>query len=248
MAYEQDLKKAAQFIARAKYLTAFTGAGISVESGIPPFRGENGLWSKYDPQLFDISYFQAHPVESWKLLLKLFYQVFEKAQPNKAHLALAHFENRGQLKVLITQNIDSLHYRAGSRKVIEYHGSTRDLLCMGCRRRITVKKKTLEKLPPLCSCGGVLKPDIVFFGEEIPVNVLEKVENTLNLTDVMLVIGTTGEVFPASLIPSEAKRRGAVIIEVNVSPSTFTGFISDIFLQGRASEVLTSLEKETVNL
>jgi len=242
----QDLKKAAKHIIKAYHLTAFTGAGISVESGIPPFRGKNGLWSRYDPGLFDISYFKANPVEFWKLLLRLFYQAFEKAEPNDAHFALANFEKHGFLKVLITQNIDGLHHKAGSRKVVEYHGSTRNLMCIKCRKRIPVENITFEKLPPLCSCGGILKPDIVFFGEEIPYYALNNVKNAIDLTDVMLVVGTTGEIFPASLIPPEAKRRGAIIIEVNVSSSTFTGSITDIFLQGKASEVLAALEKETL--
>lgn len=239
-----SLLDAAHLVVKARFLCALTGAGISVESGIPPFRGENGLWSKYDPGLFDISYFKSSPLESWRLLRKLFYEAFKNANPNEAHYVLARLEEKGLLKSLITQNIDSLHFNAGSRNVVEYHGNTRELICTTCRKRTEASPEKIEKLPPLCECGGVLKPNIVFFGEEIPLTALLKVQKAAEHTDVLLVIGTTGEVFPASYIPFEVKKRDAKIIEVNIKPSQYTEEITDIFLQGKASEVLYDLEKE----
>jgi NAD-dependent deacetylase len=241
MDHSKEIERAVSSIRSASHLSAFTGAGISVESGIPPFRGENGLWTKYDPELFDISYFRRCPAESWKLLKTLFYETFENAKPNEAHAVLARMEAAGLLKAVITQNIDNLHTIAGSRNVIEYHGSVRELVCVECRKRKPADPGILENLPPRCDCGGVLKPDIVFFGEEIPLHALMKVESTIEKTDAMLVIGTTGEVYPAAFVPMEAKRNGALIIEVNVLPSTFTNEVSDIFLRGKASEVMAEL-------
>ncbi len=242
------LHDAARLVVTARFLGVLTGAGISVESGIPPFRGENGLWSKYDAGLFDISYFKSSPLESWRLLKKLFYESFRNAKPNEAHYVLARLEEKKLLKSLITQNIDSLHFNAGSRNVVEYHGNTRELVCTKCRKRTDATPEKIEKLPPLCECGGVLKPNIVFFGEEIPLTALLKVQKAAERTDVLLVVGTTGEVFPASFIPFEVKKRNAKIIEVNIQPSRYTGEISDIFLQGKASEVLHGLEKEVDTL
>lgn len=242
------IPEAARLIVGSKYLSALTGAGISVESGIPPFRGEDGLWSKYDPGLFEISFFLSNPEESWELLKKLFFETFKHAHPNEAHLVLARLEQKRLLKVLITQNIDGLHHSAGSRHIVEYHGSTLNLTCTHCREKRETSEEIIASSLPKCSCGGVLKPDIVFFGEEIPLSTILGVQETIEATDVMLVVGTTGEVFPASLIPIEVKRRGAKIIEVNTQPSSFTYDTTDIFLQGLASEVLHTLEEEIQRL
>jgi NAD-dependent deacetylase len=241
MAGSREMERAVSCIRSARHLSAVTGAGISVESGIPPFRGENGLWTKYDPELFDISYFRRKPAESWKLLKTLFYDTFKDAKPNEAHAVLARLEAAGTLKALITQNIDNLHTIAGSRNVIEYHGSVRDLVCLECRKRVPADPAVLQTLPPRCGCGGVLKPDIVFFGEEIPLHALLKAESEIEKTDALLVVGTTGEVYPAAFVPMEAKRNGAVIVEVNVLPSSFSVTVSDIFLEGKASEVMAEL-------
>ena len=245
---ENKISEAARLIIESKYLSALTGAGISVESSIPPFRGENGLWSKYDPGLFEISYFLSNPEESWELMKKLFYETFKNARPNEAHFMLARLEHKGLLKVLITQNIDGLHHSAGSRHVVEYHGSTRNLTCTHCSEKRESSEDTIAVSLPKCSCGGVLKPDIIFFGEEIPISAILGVQDAIETTDVMLVVGTTGEVFPASLIPIEAKRRGAIIIEVNTQPSSFTYDTTDIFLQGLATKILHVLEEEIQKL
>lgn len=236
------ITKAARIIRDSKHLVAFTGAGISVESGIPPFRGDGGLWSRYDPTHFEISYFTSHPQESWKTLRKIFFEKFEKASPNEAHRVLGRLEKRGILKAVITQNIDNLHRRAGSRNVIEYHGSSRQLVCLGCGSRCDVTAELIRKEEMRCGCGGLLKPDFVFFGEDIPKRALSGVFTETGKTDVMLVVGTTGEIFPASQIPVDAKRLRAKIIEVNVEPSSYTDVITDIFLQGRASIVLKEIE------
>jgi NAD-dependent deacetylase len=242
--FEQQIEGASRLLRGARHLVAFTGAGISVESGIPPFRGEGGLWSIYDPTHFEISYFVAHPKECWATLKKIFYERFETASPNEAHRVLARFEEHGLLKAVITQNIDNLHRRAGSGNVIEYHGSSRELLCLGCGQRCDVTATILKKEDMRCRCGGLLKPDFVFFGEEIPRRALLGVQAATTEADVMLVVGTTGEIYPAAQIPIEAKWAGARIVEVNVEPSSYTSEITDIFLQGSAANILQKLEKK----
>jgi NAD-dependent deacetylase len=241
--FDKKIADAAGIIKESSHLVAFTGAGISVESGVPPFRGPGGLWDIYDPAHFELSYFMSHPSESWSTLKKIFYETFEKASPNGAHLVLVRLEDCGLLKAVITQNIDNLHRRAGSRKVIEYHGSCRELICLGCRSRYTVTSALLKNDDMRCNCGGLLKPDFVFFGEDIPQEAAKGALTETAAADVMLVIGTTGEVFPASGIPIDAKRSGATIIEVNVRPTAYTNDITDIFLSGGAASVLEELFK-----
>ncbi len=241
---KSNTREAAELLLNSEYPCAFTGAGISEESGIPTFRGEDGLWTKYDPELFDISYFTANPAESWKLLKKLFFETFAKSRPNEAHYVLARLEQGGLIKALITQNIDNLHFEAGSRNIAEYHGNCRNLVCLRCRKLVKADDEIIENLPPVCRCGGTLKPDIIFFGEEIPEKAALKAQKTVNKTDLMIIVGTTGEVYPASLLPTEANRRGAKIIEVNTTPSSYTNVITDIFLQGKASTMLKELEDE----
>lgn len=229
---------AAAAIRSAAHLVAFTGAGISAESGIPPFRGENGIWSRYDPKVLDIDYFSRDPASCWPVIREIFYDFFGRARPNGAHLALATLEREGRLKTLITQNIDDLHYRAGSREVIEYHGNSRMLACPRCGLRREVAQIDLGTLPPRCDCGAVLKPDFVFFGEAIPQRALAASEAAARSADVMLVIGTTGEVYPAAMLPREAARRGATIIEVNPEVSAYTVEVTDIFVRLPAVEAM----------
>lgn len=246
---DEKYLQAARLIKNAKRAVAFTGAGISVESGIPPFRGENGLWSKYDPTFLDISYFRSHPEESWKLIKEIFYDFFGKAQPNAAHRVLAKMENEGLIKAVITQNIDHLHQIAGSKNVYEFHGTSRNLICEQCHYRIPVSEVRLDELPPLCpKCRGVLRPDFVFFGEPIP-----EPANTLSfreaeLADVFLVIGTTGEIMPASLIPGVAKQKGAKIIEINPEISQYSLEITDIHIREKATIAMEKLLEALKNL
>ena len=239
---DRALDRAAELIRNARRTVAFTGAGISVESGIDPFRGPGGLWSKVDPEKFHKRYFTAHPAESWELLKEIFYATLDKVQPNPAHLALARLEQAGKLGGVITQNIDHMHQRAGSRTVHEYHGTLGLLDCLQCRRKTPTEEVSLEVLPPPCPiCGGLLKPDIVFFGEPIPEEAYQGSLTETEQCDVMLLVGTSGEVMPASRLPHMAKNNGAAIIEVNVQPSAYTGHLTDVFLMGKAGETLTRL-------
>ena len=238
-----DINKAAQSLLESKYTTAFTGAGISVESGIPPFRGEDGLWSKYDPQSLEIGYFMNHPKESWMVIREIFYAFFGKAHPNRAHIVLARMEQHNLLSRIITQNIDNLHQEAGSREVYEFHGNSKRLICLSCQKDYHVGEINLDQLPPLCKgCNGILKPDFVFFGEAIPQIPFTAAYEAATKSSVLLIIGTTGEVMPANQIPVLAKNNGALIIEINPKPSLYTGGITDILLQGNATEMMQKLE------
>ena len=235
-----EIKEAAKRIRNSKRLVAFTGAGISVASGIPPFRGPDGLWSKYDPSCFDIDYFLAHPKESWKLIKEIFYGFLKDIKPNPAHYALAKLNCP-----VITQNIDNLHQVAGSKDVVEYHGTAETLVCLNCGKRFKRGEIDFEKDVPTCpECNGLLKPDFVFFKEPIPKEAFDRSIELAKECDTMLVIGTTGEIMPASRIPYIAKMDGAFIIEVNINPSNYTYEITDIFLQGKAEEVLPKLVEE----
>ncbi|BCS88843.1 NAD-dependent deacylase [Pseudodesulfovibrio sediminis] len=221
---------------------AFTGAGISVESGIPPFRGPGGIWSIYDPEKFEKGYFKRHPEEVWPLLKKIFYDSFGRAKPNAAHLALAELEQADKLAGIVTQNIDSLHQAAGSQVVHEYHGSTRRMQCMQCRTYFDADAISLDTLPPRCpSCGGLLKPDFVFFGEGVASDVHYAATDLAKQSDVCLVIGTGGQVVPAGRIPYIVKNRGGVIIEINLSDTGYTYTTSDYFLEGKAGAMVSKL-------
>jgi len=242
---DDKITRTAELIKNSKHMIAFTGAGISVESGIPPFRGKGGIWGKYDPNLFEISYFKRHPEESWAIIKEIFFDTFEKVDPHPAHLCLAELEQNGYLKALITQNIDGLHQKAGSKKVFEFHGTSRTVSCTVCRFPYEREKVPLDILPPRCTqCMGLLKPDFVFFGESIPRDVNVESFYNAQISDVCIVIGSTGEVMPACQVPFHAKNHGAKIIEINVEPSNFTNSITDIFLQGKAGTIMPLIMEE----
>lgn len=233
-----------------KYKVAvLTGAGISVASGIMPFRGKGGLWEKYDPEeVADIEHFRRNPQNSW-VMLKEVLEVVERSLPNPAHLSLAKMEEMGFVTSVITQNIDGLHQRAGSKQVIEFHGNTSRLLCLGCAALYTALEIDLSFLPPHCPvCEGVLKPDAVFFGESIPRAALVQAHSEAQQCAVMLVIGTSGMTEPAAGLPMLAKKHGARIIEVNPEHSYLTSFTTDIFLQGKAEEILPQIVDELIRI
>lgn len=241
---EEIIKKVAQIMILGE-VVAFTGAGISVESGIPAFRGSQGLWKKYDPEEYAyIEAFLNHPERVWQMLREV-YSLLLKAEPNSAHLVLSDLEKMGILKAVITQNIDNLHQRAGSKKVIELHGTGEKLICLKCYREIPFTEKLLEILPfPKCkSCNFPLKPKVVFFGEPLPQEALSEAFYLAQNCRVLIIIGTSGMVIPAAHIPYRAKKSGATIIEINLKETPYTSSISDFFLKGRAGEILSKLEK-----
>lgn len=242
---EKNIDKAVEILKKAKYVTAFTGAGISVESGIPPFRGENGLWSKYESKILELNYFHQKPHEAWMVIREIFYDHFGKAKPNDAHLKLAEMEKQGYLKSIITQNIDNLHQEAGSLNVHEFHGTASTMICTKCGEKYNSKSINLETIPPKCKkCNGLLKPDFIFFGEGIPKKAYAGAMEDANYADVFLIIGTTGTIQPASSLPQIAKTKGAKIIEINTEKSNFTHSITDVFLKEKASIVMNMLAEK----
>ncbi len=247
--FEKGIQDALELLIDSNHTTAFTGAGISVESGIPPFRGENGLWSRYDPVFLDINYFYKNPVESWRLIKEIFYEFFGKAEPNEAHYSLAELEKLGYIKAIITQNIDYLHQKAGSKNVIEFHGTSSKLICEYCNESYEFNKEIIRTLPPRCKkCNHILKPDFVFFSEPIPEPARRLAFNEAEEADVFLVIGTTGEIYPASQIPYIAKRNGVKIIEINVEESNYTDSITDVFIKEKATIGMKKILEELRNV
>lgn len=244
------IQQAAACIHAAKHLTAFSGAGISVESGIPPFRGENGVWNRYDPQILDLDFFSAHPEKSWPAIRAMFTAFLgtdgrTPVQPNRAHQVLAQWEAEGRLACLITQNIDGLHAAAGNRKLVEFHGHCRTMTCLRCQRHFPLNEDTTRAPIPRCPapCGGLLKPDFVFFGEGIPPDALDAAEHAASTTDCMILAGTSGVVYPAASMPVLAKRAGATIIEINPVPSDYTDRITDLFIPLKAAEAFDRLAR-----
>jgi len=244
---EKLLLKAAKTIIGSNLTLALTGAGISVESGIPDFRSAGGLWSKYDPAEYaTIEAFRANPEKVWHMLRDMD-KVVSAAKPNKAHLGLGELERMGFLHFIITQNIDNLHQEGGARNVIEYHGNSATLSCLWCGRKYDAKQKRSE-FPPKCDCGKILKPDVVFFGEPIPPDALNRSFQLASKAEALLVIGTSAVVSPANTIPTVAKQNHATIIEINMERTHLTDTITDIFLRGSAGEIVDELVQEVKRL
>jgi len=246
------ITRAARDIIRAKKVVALTGAGMSVESAIAPFRGKGGLWEKYDPEEYGhISTLRTNPGKAWIMLSEMQKEI-TKAKPHSGHISLAELEQLGFLSSIITQNVDGLHHEAGSKHIIEFHGNLRWVVCMECGKRVKSTEISLEKLPPRCECQGAFKPDAVFFGEAIPYEALTKSNQEARSCDVMLVIGTSAVVYPAASMPEIAKSSGAIIIEINIEETGFTGYTSDYFIKGKAGEVLpkivNKIKNESANL
>lgn len=233
--------KAASLLQKARNGVALTGAGVSTESGIPDFRGKNGLWSRYDPVEYGtLGAFMANPEKVWRMLATLLDVV--DAEPNRGHKALATLEQLGLLTGIITQNIDSLHQKAGSKNVVEFHGALVTFSCLSCGEsydRAFVKKSSV---PPRCrSCSAILKPDIVFYDERIPDYVMTQTEQMLASADLLLVAGTSCQVQPAARIPLFMYNKGGKIIEINREPAL--QHIATVTLEGNFSTVMETLIK-----
>jgi len=236
------IKKAAADLSEAKMATALTGAGISTESGIPPFRGKGGLWEKYDPiEVAHIDAFLQDPAKVWNLLFKDMKEVLDKAAPSDSHKGLAKLEELGILKTIITQNVDSLHQMAGNTDVIEFHGNMASQRCMGCDTHYKTSRVDITEIPPRCDCGGILRPNAVLFGEMIPQEALWRSRQVAKDCDVMLVIGTSAVVQPAALMPVVAKESGAKVIEINPERTPLTDDISDYLIRGTAGDIMNRI-------
>ena len=241
--------EAATILAAAEYAIALTGAGLSVESGIPSFRGPDGLWTKYgQPSNLSYRVFSQDPQDWWEKRLNDevtpgnptydLKDAVDNAQPNPGHLAIAELESVGIIKSVITQNVDDLHGRAGSRNLLEIHGNRNYLRCIGCGWRRPRAEHVITDVPPLCAeCGGVVKLDTVMFGEPIPRTVLDSCFEEMQRCDAMLLVGTSGAVNPAAQLPMLARERGAKIVEVNPEPTQLTA-AADVVVTGPAGEML----------
>jgi NAD-dependent deacetylase len=227
-------RQVAELIKSHQPCVALTGAGVSAESGIPTFRSKGGLWETFDPAVYaSIDVFRQDPSKYWSIRGE-FIRNYDRYRPNPGHLALAELERLGLLHQVITQNIDGLHRKAGSRDVIELHGSLREIFCVKCHREYHAPHVP-EGMPPRCECGGVLKPNTVLFGESLPRDALETAWRAAQSCRVMLVIGTSAVVQPAASLPHVAKEGGAAVIEINVEQAFSE---ADWFLEGKSGEVL----------
>jgi NAD-dependent deacetylase len=205
----------AELLLRLKNCVVLTGAGISAESGIPTFRSKGGLWEKYDPTVYaSIEVFRKDPSKYWQIRGD-FIRDYDSYEPNAAHRALVELENLGIVRQVITQNIDGLHRKAGSRRVVEIHGSLREIICQQCNRTYLAPNIPGGN-PPHCGCGGVLKPNTVLFGEQLPPAALEVAIRESSTCRIMLVIGTSAVVYPAAHLPVVAMQHGAKIVEINI--------------------------------
>ena len=236
------IQKTAESIAAAKHVVALTGAGISVESGIPPFRGKGGLWEKFDPiEVGHIDSFMRDPEKVWRLLISEMRGVLETARPNPGHLGLARLEGLGKLKTVITQNIDGLHQLAGNTDVIEFHGNFAWLRCLDCGSREQTVTVDLSQMPPRCACGGIYRPECVFFGEGIPPMDLDRSQIAASSCDLMLVVGCSAVVQPAALMPVIARQSGATVIEINPEPTPLTGTTSILRVPEKAGKAMQAI-------
>jgi NAD-dependent deacetylase len=239
---EALIKQAATDLADAKTVVALTGAGISTESGIPPFRGKGGLWERMDPmEVAHIDAFMRDPAKVWNILVKEMKGIVDKALPNDAHKGLVKLEKMGKLSTVITQNVDGLHQLAGNTDVIEFHGNFAWQRCMECNRYYETRKVDISRIPPRCECNGILRPNAVFFGEIIPPDALGRSQQAARDCDLMLVIGTSAEVQPAALMPVIAKKSGAKVIEINMERTHLTDDVSEYLIVGKAGQVLTGI-------
>jgi NAD-dependent deacetylase len=245
-ASDREIREAAKMVMEARYPIALTGAGMSVESGIPPFRGPGGLWTKYgEPPMNGFQRFMADPKKAWEDRLTKrsdeLYKPLTVAKPNPGHVALVELERLGVLRFVITQNIDDLHKQAGQKALAEIHGNWTLIRCLDCTTRFHGDAISLEKLPPECPrCGGLLKSDTVSFGEPIPIDVLKVCAEHSAQADLVIVAGTSATVYPAAGFALEVKERGGILIEVNLYESEITRYC-DASLRGGSADVLPRL-------
>jgi len=234
------LEDSRRLVAEARAIAVLTGAGISAESGVPTFRGPGGLWREYRAEdLATPEAFERDPRLVWE-----WYdwrrQRIAPARPNLAHYALVTLEKRAPGFTLITQNVDGLHAMAGSRSLLEIHGTLWRTRCVSCREIRENRETPLAEVPPLCGCEGLLRPDVVWFGEPLPFETLKRAFRAIEECDLMLVVGTSAVVQPAASMALMALDRGAPVLEVNPEPTPLSDRVTR-FLRGKAGEILPKL-------
>ncbi|MEA2693332.1 MAG: NAD-dependent deacetylase [Acidobacteriota bacterium] len=229
-------------VARARRAVAFTGAGISKESGLDTFRDLDGVWQKVRPEdMATLDAFRRRPAVVWRWYAERFTRA-DGVAPNPAHLALARLEEEFPYFTLVTQNVDGLHQRAGSRNLIELHGTLAFAKCDYCGRRLPMGEAVASspERPPACDCGGLLRPAVVWFGETLPPGAMERAAEEASLSEIFLSIGTSGSVYPAAGLIEVAYENGACLIEINPEPTPFSRF-AHLTLRAPAGEALPAL-------
>lgn len=245
---DRIIEDVAAMIVAAKKIVVFTGAGVSTESGISDFRSPGGIWSRFDPEDFTIERFLYSPEtrkKQWRILLEG--GLFVDAKPNRAHLAIAALEKTGRLTCVITQNVDNLHQKAGNdpKKVYELHGNMNWLRCLDCHEvyrleKILAKPRLTDDVPVCERCSGILKPDVVFFGESLPPATLQEATQHACDCDLLIVVGSSLVVYPAAYMPVYAKSAGARLVIINREPTPFDGN-ADRVIHHSAGEVLSRI-------
>jgi NAD-dependent deacetylase len=243
--------RVADLILKSRRLVIFTGAGISTESGISDFRSPGGIWDRFDPDDFTIDKFVSNydaRRKQWQMLGEGL--LTERAEPNAAHIAIAEIHGLGRLDCVVTQNIDNLHQKAGvpDDKVLELHGNMRRVSCLKCGRRFSVgdikaRLDAGEDVPDCLDCGGMLKPDVVMFGEQLPVRVLEEASRRAIASDLCIVIGSTLVVYPAALIPAYAVQSGAKLVIINLSNTPMDNK-AEVLINAMAGETMAKISRQ----
>jgi NAD-dependent deacetylase len=247
----QKIRQLATWILQTRKTVFFTGAGASTESGIPDFRSPGGIWTKFDPDDFTLERF-LHSHESrkkqWQFLLGT--NSIRCAEPNSCHLAIAELEKTGHVSGVITQNIDGLHQKAGSNpdRVYELHGNLDWVWCIKCKNRYrtdwVIERNGGEKDVPDCSyCGGILKPDVIFFGEQLPTKTLESATNSAAHCELFVVVGSSLVVYPAAYMPMHAKEGGARLAIINMEETPYDDQ-ADLVIRGQAGETMAQVMRE----
>lgn len=234
------IPQAKQWLNEARRIAVLTGAGISAESGVPTFRGPDGLWRTYRPEdLATPSAFARDPKLVWE-----WYDwrrsVIAKVEPNPGHFALAALEDRSPDFELITQNVDGLHERAGTRRIHRLHGSIWRVRCTQCGAENTDDRVPVPEIPPRCGCGALVRPGVVWFGEPLPEKEWMHAERAATGCDLFIVVGTSAQVYPAASLVPLAARAGARLIEINMEDTPLTG-LAGLALRGMAGEILPQL-------
>ena len=261
------LAQAAAVLSKADYLVAFSGAGMSAESGIPTFRDPGGIWDQFDPEEIGtgpgLLNTLANSPDRIRAFIDSTRDIFFKAKPNPGHLSLVTLEQMCILKTVITQNIDNLHQEAGNQQVIEVHGNLYRQQCLSCgKKKLMEKDEFLEQVSralrdldlfdipsimqrlPQCECGSPMRPDVVMFGE--PVQGLHEAFEEADTCSAMLILGTSGVVYPAAALPQRAKEAGAIVIEINPGESVYRG-LADIWIEEKTGVVLPDIVNRLLN-
>ncbi len=242
-----DYVRAAKLIKNASHAIVFTGSGISVDSGIPTFRGIDGVWRKIDPaKVATPEAFRRDPFFVWEWY-RLRINSILKARPNIGHKILAKWEKKGLIKYVITQNVDNLHQAAGTKNVIELHGNILRIRCVECDYTEEIYKELSPGVPRCKVCGEIMRPDVVWFGEPLDPNILARAFNIAARSDLILSIGTSALVYPAAAIPIEGWRRGAKIIEINPEETGITEY-AEISIRDTSSNALRLIDRELSKL